>query len=576
MASTGELNDRWEFNPSTKQWTWMGGPNTLSQYQSAVYGTQGVFAAGNQPGTIFNSPARWTDKSGHLWLYGTYNGDAELWEFDPSLNQWAWMGGNITCTLPLCTQAPVYGTLGIPAAENTPGPRTTALTWTDNSGEFWVFGGDGNRPDGRVGVLNDLWRLDPATTEWTWMGGTTFVPNGGNPPGVYGALGTAWAGNVPGGRGAAATWTDTQGNLWLFGGKGYGINNEPDYSMFGELNDLWVYQPSSAALPTTATPVISVPSGTYSTIQTVTVNEATHGTVIYYTTDGTEPTTSSALYTSPINVASSQTVKAYAVASGCYNSKTATASYTVSKPTYPAPVISNLSPAFTAAPGAGFTLTVTGTGFTTNSTVYWGSSALPTQALSATQLTAQVPASDVISQGISNIQVQNPTPGGGTSGTLQFEVDSPYAGGVPAPVFSPASVTVAAGSAASYAVTLPSSATSVSAQCLNLPSGATCSYSGSSLAISTSSSTPAGTYQVTVVFTETLPITVNWVLPFFLSPFLLFRKKNGRRWPSLAFLMAISLAACIVGCSAGGGSSIPTQPPTHQVIRSGTVTLVVH
>lgn len=568
--SDGELNDLWKFNPTSNQWTWMGGPSSPGQVQSAVFGTKGVFAAGNMPG-IFSKAASWTDNNGHFWVFGTYNGDTELWEYDVSLNEWAWIGGDITCTLTSnCTQITNYGNLGSPAPDNFPGPRQDSAAWTDRAGNLWMFGGNGG--------MNELWRFDVASKQWTWMGGIK-VPANGTPPGsIYGTLGTPWPGNIPGVRTASATWTDTQGNLWLFGGQGLGIPDGPNSPTDGAVNDLWVYQPSVDPLPTTATPVISVPSGSYDTIQTVNISDSTHGTFIFYTTDGTEPTTSSTIYTGPINVAANQTVKAYAIASGCYDSETANAAYTITDAAYPPPTISMLSPAFIASPGASFTLTITGTGFTTSSTAYWGSSALPTQALSSTQLAAQVPATYLLSPGISSITVQNPTPGGGTSGKLQFEVDSPYSGGVPAPVFSPSSTDVAAGSVATFAVTLPSSATSASAQCLNLPDGAACSYSASTqkLSITTAGSTPHGTYQVTIVFTETLPITVGWLLPFLLSPLALPRKRVTNRWTILAAAAVLSIAAMSAGCSGGGGAPIPTQTPTHEVTRSGTVTLTVH
>ena len=48
------------------------------------------------------------------------------------------------------------------------------------------------------------------------MGGSSTVPgaNAGQ-AGVYGTLGTAAAGNLPGGRTLASTWTDSSGNLWV-------------------------------------------------------------------------------------------------------------------------------------------------------------------------------------------------------------------------------------------------------------------------------------------------------------------------------------------------------------------------
>ena len=55
--------------------------------------------------------------------------------------------------------------------------------------------------------------------EWTWVGGNSTVPSQlGAQSGVYGTLGTAASGNTPGGREYALSWTDSNGNLWLFGG----------------------------------------------------------------------------------------------------------------------------------------------------------------------------------------------------------------------------------------------------------------------------------------------------------------------------------------------------------------------
>lgn len=90
----------------------------------------------------------------------------------------------------------------------------------------------------------------------------------------------------------------------------------------------------------------------------------------------------------------------------------------------PAPVISSLSPATAQAGSAGFTLTITGTGFVSASSVLWNSAALPTTFNSATELTAAVPASDVASAGAASITVTNPAPGGGTSAGSTFTVSA--------------------------------------------------------------------------------------------------------------------------------------------------------
>ena len=79
-----------------------------------------------------------------------------------------------------------------------------------------------------------------------------------------------------------------------------------------------------------ATPTFSVASGTYTSAQNVTISCATPGALIYYTTDGTTPTVSSALYAGAVTVASSETIKAIAVKSGMTNSAVASATYTIS------------------------------------------------------------------------------------------------------------------------------------------------------------------------------------------------------------------------------------------------------
>jgi len=85
---------------------------------------------------------------------------------------------------------------------------------------------------------------------------------------------------------------------------------------------------------TTATPTFSLASGTYTGTQTVSISDATPGATIYYTHDGTTPTTSSTVYSNPLSVPSgtSVTFKAIAVASGYATSAVATASYTINYP----------------------------------------------------------------------------------------------------------------------------------------------------------------------------------------------------------------------------------------------------
>jgi hypothetical protein len=81
--------------------------------------------------------------------------------------------------------------------------------------------------------------------------------------------------------------------------------------------------------PAAATPTFSPVGGTYATAQTVTISTTTPSPTIYYTTDGTTPTTGSPVYTAPITVGSSETVQAIATASGYSQSAVGSATYTI-------------------------------------------------------------------------------------------------------------------------------------------------------------------------------------------------------------------------------------------------------
>ncbi|MCH8269147.1 MAG: hypothetical protein IH846_16710, partial [Acidobacteria bacterium] len=90
----------------------------------------------------------------------------------------------------------------------------------------------------------------------------------------------------------------------------------------------------------------------------------------------------------------------------------------------PAPTISSLSPSSAPEGEAGFTLTVTGTGFVAGSVVRWNSTDRSTAFVSSGELQATIPASDIATAGTANVTVFTPSPGGGTSGTLTFTVSA--------------------------------------------------------------------------------------------------------------------------------------------------------
>jgi hypothetical protein len=561
--------------------------------------------------------------------------------FNPSTNQWAWMGGS-----KFANQPGTYGTAGVPASDNIPGSRQNALTWVDTGGAFWLFGGasyDSTRTN--ESRLNDFWTFDPASLKWTFVSGHYYAQ-----PGQYGSLGIPDPANMPGSRDASGVWTDPDGYLWIFGGLGHDASG-----LLGELSDLWKYQPYSPA----PAPVFSVSSGTYNatqtieitdaaasatiyyttdgstptvnssvyhtpisldasgtikamatapgyilgnvatasytfiypaaaptftpagstftSVQSVTISDLTPGSTIYYTTDGSTPTASSSVYTGPITISSSQTVNAFAVAPGYIQSAVASAAYVI---TNPGPVLRSTTPGYASAGGNAFTLTVNGADFRSNSTIYWGTTALTTTYVSATQLTASVSPASIANPGIQTITVQTPAPGGGTSNSWQFEIDS-ASSSTSAPTITATVSTVTAGATASYAVSVPASITNVALNCLNLPSGASCKYDSGVMTIATSPSTPKGTYQITVVLTETITkaTATATVLPFlFLTPIAFWKKKRTRRSICLLALFAFMFAAVaslITGC---GGTSSATQQhttSTTQMVSSGVASLTV-
>lgn len=97
--------------------------------------------------------------------------------------------------------------------------------------------------------------------------------------------------------------------------------------------------------PVASAPTFSPVAGTYTSAQNVTLSDTTGGASIYYTTDGTTPTTASNLYSSAISVAATTTIKAMATASGYSNSAVVSAAYTISLP-------AAATPRFSPAPGS--------------------------------------------------------------------------------------------------------------------------------------------------------------------------------------------------------------------------------
>ena len=222
----------WKYNPSSLEWTWVKG-NGLGN-QLPIYGSKGVAAAVNTPGSRGWGAASWVDTTGNLWLFGgasIYGFFNDLWEYDISTGNWTWVSGD---NVPNANG--VHGILGLAAPANVPGARERSCSaWTDSLNNLWLFGGDGYDDAGNEGALNDLWEYNIVANAWTWVNGSASTGAQRN----YGIKGVSNAANDPGARWTYTKWKDLNGNFWIMGGNAY----DSATATMLQLNDIWKYDP---------------------------------------------------------------------------------------------------------------------------------------------------------------------------------------------------------------------------------------------------------------------------------------------------------------------------------------------
>jgi hypothetical protein len=165
-----------------------------------------------------------------------------------------------------------------------------------------------------------LWALDGSADDSTCDGG------GSNCLGLYAYDATNLA-NLLYNSMQAANNRDSLGTAVKFAtpiianGKVY-VGTQSTLSVFGLLGT-----------SPTATPTFAPAPGTYTSAQTVSLSDSTSGAVIYYTVNGSTPTTGSSKYSAPLSISATTNVQAIAVASGYTNSTVASATYTISSGT---------------------------------------------------------------------------------------------------------------------------------------------------------------------------------------------------------------------------------------------------
>jgi hypothetical protein len=151
---------------------------------------------------------------------------------------------------------------------------------------------------------------------------------------------------------------------------------------------------SEVVYTVTSSPSFSLPAGSYSTAQQVSLSDATPNAVIYYTADGSTPGKNSTQYSAAIAVSNTTTLNAVAVAPGSLFSSVASSVYTISLPaTTTALVPSATGSTLTSSGGLNppITLTATVSGHSPTGTAAFGANgkALGTAPVSAGSATLQ-------------------------------------------------------------------------------------------------------------------------------------------------------------------------------------------
>lgn len=227
-GDTGYLNNLWSWDGST--WTWLSGDAEV--HTSGTLGVKGQISPLAIPRSRYRSSSI-IDEKGNFWLYGGHgqfspntSGEIdELWMWDGE--NWIWMSGSGKPS-----QLADYGTMNVTRPSNSPGGRGDVNIWFNNEGRLQIFAGEVTTEAGLPRkYYADVWEWDGEY--WTWISGdTTYNFSRHNTLYTYDST------NRIGHRRGACHWQDHQGNVWVFGGFGWGDHSN------GMLNDLWKWDGS--------------------------------------------------------------------------------------------------------------------------------------------------------------------------------------------------------------------------------------------------------------------------------------------------------------------------------------------
>jgi Chitobiase/beta-hexosaminidase C-terminal domain/FG-GAP-like repeat/Bacterial Ig-like domain (group 3) len=350
--------------------------------------------------------------------------------------------------------------------------------------------------------------------------------------------------------------------------------------------------------PAPPAPVLSLPAGSYSGIQNLTITDSLAGATIYYTTDGTTPTTSSTEYTGRISLSSTETIEAIAAATGYSTSAVITAAYTI---TISAPGFAlSASPVSVSVPQGGsgtstisaidvggFTGTVTlaATGLPSGvSASFAPGSAAGTQVLTLTASTSAQTTSSAVTVTITGAS-------GSLSATTTVDLSI-----TPEPGFAPGSggttsLTVTPGTTAGNTGTISVAGTNGFSGIVDLTCSVTTTLTGvsdmptcslnptsvtisdasaqtSTLTVNTTAASSAENQKIRLFWPSASGATFAFVLLFVRPP-----KRKGRVVIIGLLLLFVSTGLIACGGSGGGGGGVGntgSTPGAYKIIVTGT------
>lgn len=363
------------------------------------------------------------------------------------------------------------------------------------------------------------------------------------------------------------------------------ISSQTTFKAIGAMTGDLASVVSEAVYDFAATPQLSPPPGAYSSAESVTISDSTPNPTIYYTTDGSTPTTHSAVYSQPIPVNAGSLVQALATAPNHLNSSVVRGAYSIGVAATNTTLI-----AFTQSANENqqitLTASVTGSNFPSGTVTFFaGSTALGSATLINGSAVLQVSFAAAGNYSVTASYGSDSSNSGSTSSTVIIRVTAlQYTLSV-----NPPTQTIQVGQSATFKITatpVGGFSSPINFTCSALPAGASCVFSPPSVTPNGASASTTLTISTTAATAAVdrrrapgpwAPLGGGAALAGALGMLL---RKRRLRWSralgAFSGLLLTALALAASSCGGGGsGSSVgnpgtPTGSYTVSVIASAS------